>query len=79
MCIRDRRDLCTQIHSVYKKNDVARLTTEMYLSDMVPAMRPADAFAKMAHREIERVAIDQLEGRVTAVLLTCLLYTSRCV
>ena len=64
------RDLCQQIHDVYKANDVARLTTEMYLSDMVPAMRPADAFAKMAHREIERVAIDGLEGRVTAVLLT---------
>ena len=64
------RDLCTQIHSVYKLNDVARLTTEMYLSDMVPAMRPADAFAKMAHRDIERVPVDALEGRVTAVLLT---------
>ncbi len=64
------RELCKQIHEVYKANDVARLTTEMYLSDMVPAMRPADAFAKMAHREIERVPIDQLEGRVTAVLLT---------
>jgi arginine decarboxylase len=34
----------------------------MYLSDMVPAMRPADAFAKMAHREIERVAIDSSKG-----------------
>jgi arginine decarboxylase len=64
------RDLCREIHAVYKTNDVARLTTEMYLSDMVPAMRPADAFAKMAHREIERVPIDQLEGRVTSVLLT---------
>ncbi len=64
------RDLCTRIHNVYKQNDVARLTTEMYLSDMVPAMRPADAFAKMAHREIERVPVDELEGRVTAVLLT---------
>ncbi len=64
------RDLSTQIHNVYKQNDVARLTTEMYLSDMVPAMRPADAFAKMAHREIERVPVDELEGRVTAVLLT---------
>ena len=64
------RDLCTRIHNVYKQNDVARLTTEMYLSDMVPAMRPADAFAKMAHREIERVPVDALEGRVTAVLLT---------
>ncbi|MDD5250981.1 MAG: arginine/lysine/ornithine decarboxylase [Rhodocyclaceae bacterium] len=64
------KDLCSEIHGVYKQNDVARLTTEMYLSDMVPAMRPADAFAKMAHREIERVPIDELEGRVTAVLLT---------
>ncbi len=64
------RDLCTQIHIVYKENDVARLTTEMYLSNMVPAMRPADAFAKMAHREIERVRLDELEGRITSVLLT---------
>ncbi len=64
------KDLCTQIHEVYKANDVARLTTEMYLSDMVPAMKPTDAFAKMAHRKIDRVPIDDLEGRVTAVLLT---------
>ena len=64
------KDLCTQIHEVYKANDVARLTTEMYLSEMVPAMKPCDAFARMAHREIDRVPIDDLEGRVTAVLLT---------
>ncbi len=64
------RDLCDEIHGIYKANDVARLTTEMYLSSMVPAMKPSDAFAKMAHGEIERVSIDELEGRVTAVLLT---------
>jgi arginine decarboxylase len=64
------RDLCTQIHYVYKAGDIARLTTDMYLSNMVPAMRPADAFAKMAHRAIDRVSIDDLEGRITAVLLT---------
>jgi arginine decarboxylase len=64
------RDLCQQIHDVYKARDVARLTTEMYLSDMEPAMRPSDAWAKMAHREIERVTIDELEGRVTAMLVT---------
>ena len=64
------RDLCNEIHGIYKANDVARLTTEMYLSDMVPAMKPSDAFAKMAHGEIDRVRIDQLEGRATAVLLT---------
>ena len=64
------RDLCQQIHSMYKSYDVARLTTEMYLSDMQPAMKPSDAFAKMAHRDIDRVSIDELEGRVTAILLT---------
>ena len=64
------RELCQQIHDVYKANDVARLTTEMYLSNMEPAMKPSDAFAKMAHREIERVSIDDLEGRITAMLVT---------
>ena len=64
------RDLCQQIHDMYRNTDIARLTTEMYLSDMQPAMKPSDAFAKMAHREIERVDIDRLEGRVTSVLLT---------
>ena len=64
------RDLCEKIHAVYKANDVAKLTTEMYLSDMIPAMKPTDAFAKMAHRKMDRVPIDELEGRVTAVLLT---------
>jgi len=42
----------------------------MYVSNLEPAMKPADAFARMAHREIERVEIDDLEGRVTSALLT---------
>jgi len=50
--------------------DMARITTEMYVSPIEPAMRPADAWAKLAHRKIERVGIDQLEGRVTAMLVT---------
>ena len=64
------RDLCNQIHSVYKEYDVARITTEMYLSEIEPAMTPADAWARMAHRDVERVSIDELEGRVTAMLVT---------
>ncbi|WP_298723542.1 arginine/lysine/ornithine decarboxylase [uncultured Oceanisphaera sp.] len=63
------RDLCDQIHQIYKENDVARLTTEMYLSDLVPAMKPADAFAKMAHKQMERVPLDELAGRTTAVMV----------
>jgi arginine decarboxylase len=59
-----------EIHEVYRCRDVARLTTEMYLSDMMPAMKPADAFAKMAHREIDRVPSTSWKNRVTSVLLT---------
>ena len=64
------KDLCQQIHDMYKANDVARLTTEMYLSDMQPAMKPADAYARLAHREVDRVTIDELEGRITSVMIT---------
>ncbi len=64
------RDLCDKIHAMYKSEDVARLTTEMYVSEMQPAMVPAQAYAKVAHREIERVSIDDLEGRITSALLT---------
>ena len=64
------RDLCQLIHDTYKKHDIARVTTEMYLSPMQPAMKPSDAYAMMSHREIDRVEIDDLTGRATAVLLT---------
>ncbi len=63
-------DLCRSIHETYARGDIARLTTEMYLSDLQPAMKPSDAFSHIAHRTTERVAIDALEGRVTTSLLT---------
>ncbi|MGQ3124333.1 MULTISPECIES: arginine/lysine/ornithine decarboxylase [unclassified Variovorax] len=64
------RDLCQHIHQLYARYDVARLTTEMYLSDLTPAMKPSDAFAHIAHRKTERVEIDELEGRITTSLIT---------
>jgi arginine/lysine/ornithine decarboxylase len=64
------RDLCQHIHQLYARFDVARLTTEMYLSDLTPAMKPSDAFAHIAHRKTERVEIDALEGRITTSLIT---------
>ena len=41
------RDLCQHVHEMYAKYDIARLTTEMYLSvvDLTPAMKPSDAYA----------------------------------
>jgi arginine decarboxylase len=64
------KDLCKGIHDFYRSHDIARLVTQMYLSDMTPAMKPVDAWSMMAHRETERVAIDELEGRITAMLVT---------
>jgi arginine decarboxylase len=63
-------DLCQHIHTLYAKYDIARLTTEVYLSDLTPAMKPSDAYAHIAHRTTERVEIDHLEGRITVGLVT---------
>jgi arginine/lysine/ornithine decarboxylase len=64
------RDLCQAIHETYAKHDIARLTTEMYLSSLQPAMKPSEAFAHIAHRKTERVDIEQLEGRIATSLVT---------
>ncbi|MGX9856583.1 Orn/Lys/Arg family decarboxylase [Limimaricola variabilis] len=64
------RDLCEHVHSLYAKYDVAVLTTDIYLSDHTPAMRPSDAFAHIAQRTTQRVPIDDLEGRITTSLVT---------
>ncbi|ARU04906.1 lysine decarboxylase [Comamonas serinivorans] len=64
------RDLCQHVHEMYASHDIARLTTDMYLSELAPAMTPAEAYAHIARRRTERVPIDELEGRVTVGLLT---------
>jgi arginine decarboxylase len=42
----------------------------MYLSNMEPVLKPADAYARMTHWDVDRVPVDQLDGRISAVLLT---------
>jgi arginine decarboxylase len=64
------RDLCDSIHAIYRDSDIARLTTDVYLSEMEPVMIPAEAYARMAHSELDRVPIEALQGRISAVLLT---------
>jgi arginine/lysine/ornithine decarboxylase len=63
-------DLCQHIHQLYAKYDIARLTTEVYLSDLLPAMNPSDAYAHIALRKTERVEIDHLEGRISVGMVT---------
>jgi len=64
------RDLAQKIHEEYQRHDVARVTMDMYLSVMEPAMKPSDAFECLAHRKVDRVQIDDLEGRITTMLVT---------
>jgi arginine/lysine/ornithine decarboxylase len=64
------RDLCQYVHEMYAKYDIARLTTDMYLSELQPAMTPTDAFAQIARKNTDRVAIDDLAGRITVGLVT---------
>ncbi|TQS70813.1 lysine decarboxylase [Rhodobacteraceae bacterium] len=64
------RDLCQHVHTQYAKYDIAVLSTEIYLSDHRPAMKPGDAFAHIAARTTQRVPIDALEGRITTSLVT---------
>jgi arginine decarboxylase len=64
------RELCQAIHQAYAEGDIARLTTDMYQSNLQPAMTPTDAYACIAQRKTERVGIDELEGRITTSMLT---------
>ena len=57
------RDLCQHVHSFYRQFDIAILSTEMYLSDLTPAMTPSDAFPSIAARKTEPVPNHDLEGR----------------
>jgi arginine decarboxylase len=63
-------DLCDFIHKLYAKNDIAKLTTDIYVSDIQGVLKPSDAYAQIATRNIERVAIEHLEGRIAVSLLT---------
>lgn len=64
------RDLCQHVHQLYAEYDIARLTTEIYTSELQPAIAPAQAYSYIAHRKTERVPIDELEGRITVGLIT---------
>merc|ERR1740121_446371 len=64
------KQLCQEVHALYAKYDVARLTTDIYLSDLHPAMLPSHAYNQIARKNVERVMIDHLEGRITVCMIT---------
>ncbi|RBP67021.1 arginine decarboxylase [Brevibacterium sanguinis] len=64
------RDLCERLHALYRETDFANLSTDIYLDEPEVAMLPTAAWAAMTGGRIEHVAISDLVGRISAVLLT---------
>jgi len=63
------RDLCDALHAGYRDNDTAVAMNAMYTELPPPAMKPADAYDRLVHGDVEPVSIEALKGRITAVML----------
>ncbi|MCQ4346520.1 lysine decarboxylase [Pseudomonas stutzeri] len=63
------RRLCEQLHACYRDNRVPRALSRMYAHLPELAMKPAEAWDRLVRGEVEAVPLDELEGRVAAVML----------
>ncbi len=63
------RDLCDQLHDCYRSNATAKQLKRLYTRLPEVVMKPADAYDKLIRGEVEAVPIDQLIGRIAAVML----------
>ncbi|MFI8481080.1 Orn/Lys/Arg decarboxylase N-terminal domain-containing protein [Pseudomonas sp. NPDC078700] len=63
------RDLCDALHNCYRENATAKALKHMYTVLPEVAIKPADAYNQLVRGEVEAVPVNQLEGRVAAVML----------
>jgi arginine decarboxylase len=63
------RDLCEQIHAVYREDNVPKAQREMYTVLPEMALRPADAYDRFVKGKVETVEIDNVMGRILAVMI----------
>jgi arginine decarboxylase len=63
------KELCDQMHRSYREDNVAKAQHDMYTALPEMAMRPADAYQYLVRGQVESVEIDQLMGRIFAVML----------
>jgi arginine decarboxylase len=63
------KDLCQQIHDVYRKDNLPRAQREIYTTLPEIAMRPVDAYEKFVRGQVESVEIDNLMDRILAVMV----------
>jgi arginine decarboxylase len=63
------KDLCDHVHRVYREDKLPKAQQDMYTALPEMAMRPADAYDRFVHGHVESVPIDELMGRVLAVMI----------
>jgi arginine decarboxylase len=63
------RDLCDQLHGCYRENATAKALKRMYTVLPQVSIKPADAYNQLVRGEVEAVPIEELEGRIAAVML----------
>ena len=63
------KDLCEQVHRVYREDRVPKAQRDMYTTLPEMAMRPADAYERLVRTRIESVEVDQLMGRTLGVMV----------
>ncbi|QBF26089.1 lysine decarboxylase [Pseudomonas tructae] len=63
------RELCEQLHACYRSNATAKQLKRLFTRLPQVVMKPADAYDRMVRGEVEAVPIEQLLGRIAAVML----------
>ena len=63
------QDLCHQLHRFYKQQQMVKVLRQIYTQLPEIALRPADAYQMMVRGQVEMVPINQLGGRISAVML----------
>ena len=63
------RDLCQQLHQCYKQHALVHLQRAMYTDLPSMSLRPADAYQQMVRGRVQATPIDELNGRLAAVML----------
>ncbi|HDZ55161.1 MAG TPA: lysine decarboxylase [Pseudomonas xinjiangensis] len=63
------QDLCQQLHRFYKEQRMVKVLRQIYTELPEIVLRPADAYQAMVKGEVEMLPVDELAGRISAVML----------
>ncbi|MCB2225661.1 MAG: hypothetical protein KQH53_03205 [Desulfarculaceae bacterium] len=63
------KDLAQDMHEHYKAKDMARIVKKVYDVVPAPALTPAQAYRALIKDQVDLLPLDQLSGRVAAVMI----------